>query len=733
MSDTTITPKTHAGELREAHWKVTGLDCPSCAAGVEKSVCALGCVTNAQLTYASATLDVELGEGVDEAAARREIIAAIRKTGHDVEGEELPPDEGVWASFRQRLPILALWGSGIGVALGLLFENLLSLELAADIAFIVATAVGMIITLPRAINSLKNKNVDMNVLMTIAVVGAIALGEFGEGAMVVFLFALGNRLEARSMQKTRDSIRDLLDLTPQRANVRRGEEMVTVPVEEVKVGDEFTVRPGERVPLDGVIVRGTASMDESPLTGESVPVLKSDEDEVFAGTLSVNGALVVRATAVLEDSTLARIVAMVEEAQAHKAPYETFVDRFSAKYTPIVVSLAALVAVVPPLITLATPLDLGSFAEWVQRALVLLVISCPCALVISTPVSIVSAISRSARNGVLVKGGAFLELAAKTRVIAYDKTGTLTQGRPEVSAIVELADEERDQILIKAAALEAHSTHPLGAPIVELAREHLTNEDGERELPEARDLVETPGKGVEGYVADEHIVVGSPSYARDLLAGAITGEVAQRIAALEDEGNTVLAVLIGGQLGGLVAIADAVRPSAVEIVHTLRTQGIERQVMLTGDNKRAAAHIAALTQVDEYRAHLLPSDKSEIIEALREDSGTLAMVGDGINDAPALAAADIGIAMGGAGSDTAIETADVVLMADDITALPGFFTLGRRTMRIIHQNIALSLVVKIAVLFLAIAGLANLWMAVFADTGVALLVILNGMRLLRRK
>ena len=478
----------------------------------------------------------------------------------------------------------------------------------------------------------------------------------------------------------------------------------------------MVVKPGERVALDGVVVEGRSALDEAPITGEAAPVDKAPGDRVFAGSLNTSGLLEVEVTAAGEDSTLARVVYLVEQAQAQRAPSQQLVDSFTRYYTPIVVAGAALVAVAPPL------LGLGSWHEWAYRSLVVLVASCPCALVISTPVAIVSAITRATRDGVLVKGGVHLETAARVRAVAFDKTGTLTCGRPEVTDVVPLNGVASVEVLRIAAALEAGSTHPVAEAVLRAAGHAF----GERV---ARDLMDVAGRGVRARVDGVDYAIGSPAFAR--AEGASDERVERRIVALESEGKTVL-VLFGDRTAlGLIAVADAVRPEASGVVRRLFEGGIEHVVMLTGDNERTAAAVAPLSGMTEHRARLLPEQKMDAVRDLRATYGTVAMVGDGVNDAPALALADLGIAMGAAGSDTALETADVALMAPDLHALPGFFALGRRTVAVIRANVVFSVVTKAVVLVLAVAGYAPLWLAVFADMGVSLLVTFNGLRLLR--
>jgi len=683
---------------------------------VELSVRNVEGVISADLAFPSGALALEYDPERDP---RESVAAVIRTAGHGLETGEV---ERVGAPPTRRprdLHLLTLVTSGVLIAAGYLFELLRLGSGAAGPAawaFIAAALCGGVVTGRRAWISAKALRLDINVLMAMAVVGAVLLGDFAEAATVIFLFSLGQLLESRALERTRRSVRDLVALAPALARVRRHGVETEVLLADAVVGDLLIVKPGERVALDGVVVQGRSALDEAPITGEAAPVDKAPGDRVFAGSLNTSGLLEVEVSAAGEDSTLARVIYLVEEAQAQRAPSQQLVDSFTRYYTPIVVVGAALVAVVPPL------LGLGSWQEWAYRSLVVLVASCPCALVISTPVAIVSAITRATRDGVLVKGGAHLETAARVRAIAFDKTGTLTCGRPEVTDVVPLNGIASDEVLRIAAALEAGSTHPVSAAVLRAAG----HSSGERV---ARDLTDVAGRGVRARVDDVDYAIGSPAFAR--AEGASDERTDERIAGLESEGKTVL-VLFGDRTAlGLIAVADAVRPEASGVVRRLLQGGVEHVVMLTGDNERTAAAVAHLSGMTEHRARLLPEQKMDAVRDLRVTYGAVAMVGDGVNDAPALALADLGVAMGAAGSDTALETADVALMAPDLHALPGFFALGRRTVAVIRANVVFSVVTKAAVLVLAVAGYAPLWLAVFADMGVSLLVTLNGLRLLR--
>ena len=568
----------------------------------------------------------------------------------------------------------------------------------------------------------------MNVLMTVSAVGAALLGEWGEGAAVVVLFALGGALQARTLERTRGAIRGLMALSPATASrVERSGTENRVPVELLAVGDLVRVRPGERIPADGVVVEGTSAVDQSPITGESMPADKAPGDDCFAGTVNGPGALLLRVTHAAADSTLARVIHLVEEAQGSKAPAQLSVDRFAAFYTPAVIAGAVLLALGGSLLT-------GDWHTWVYRALTLLVIACPCALVISTPVSIVSAIGAASKRGILVKGGAALEAAGKAKVVAIDKTGTLTIGRPEVIAVSLLPGAPLDErsLLTLAAAVEAQSEHPLARAIAWRARED------ELAFPTAERFTALPGKGATATVEGRDVAVGSIRLARELgLAGTeeepspMTIEMTRMAA----EGATPLFVAAAERPGGtprplgVIAVADRLRPHAADAVRRMREAGIEHVAVLTGDSHATGEAIARACGADSVLAELLPEDKAAAIRDLRERYGPVVMVGDGVNDAPALATADVGIAMGAAGTDVALETADIALMGDDLNGVAEALSLSRRTTRVIQQNIAVSLLTKGVALVLAAFGFVNLWIAVAADMGTSLAVTLNGMRL----
>jgi len=564
--------------------------------------------------------------------------------------------------------------------------------------------------------ALRQRNLNINALMSVAVTGAVLIGQWPEAAMVMFLFAVAELIEARSLDRARHAIEGLMAMAPEMATVQRGEQWESVPAAGVAIGTRVRVRPGERIALDGEVVMGTTSVDQAPITGESVPVSKNVGDAVFAGTVNQHGGIEYRVTAVAGDSTLARIIRAVEDAQASKAPTQRFVDTFARIYTPVVFVIALAVAVLPPL-ALG-----GHWLEWVYRALVLLVIACPCALVISTPVTLVSALTAAARRGILIKGGLYLEQGHRLRVLAFDKTGTLTQGRPSVTRVVTLRGSEDDQLRI-AAALAGRSDHPMSKAISAYA-------EGRRPIPELADFKALAGRGIEGTVDGVLYRLGNHRLAEE--SGACSPALEEKLDALEAQAQTAIILVGQGQALAIFAIADAVRPQSREAVAQLKALGIE-SLMLTGDNGHTAEAIGRLTGIDEVRGDMLPEHKLTAIQALQSQGAVVGMVGDGINDAPALARANIGFAMAAAGTDTAIETADVALMDDDPRKLAEFVRLSRATRAVLWQNIALALGIKAVFLGLAVAGQATLWMAVFADMGASLLVVFNGLRLLRQR
>jgi Cd2+/Zn2+-exporting ATPase len=571
--------------------------------------------------------------------------------------------------------------------------------------------------------SIQRHVLDINVLMIIAVVGAVGLGEWFEAAMVVWLFGISEWLESRSLARARHAIRDMMAVAPREALVRRAGDVVAVSIDEVLVGDIVLVQPGDRVPVDGTVTHGESAVNQAPITGESWPADKATGDSVYAGSINGTGALDVRVDRLAADSTIARIIHLVEEAQARRAPIQTFVDRFARVYTPAVVALAAVVAIVPPTVASVEALSLaaGGWGEWWYRALVLLVVSCPCALVISTPVTIVSALTTAARAGVLIKGGAYLERLASVRCVAFDKTGTLTEGRVAVTEVFGVGTTPAHEVLTVAASLEARSEHPIGRAIVDRARAAGVA------FVEGRGFRALPGLGAEATVASGVAVIGSHRFfeSRDLC----TDDVHARMAEVEATGATPVFVGRDGAALGVIGLADSLREGSGRVIRDLRAAGVEHVVLLTGDTRRSANATRQASGVDEVYADLMPEDKVTLVEMLRREHKVVAMVGDGVNDAPALAAADVGIAMG-AGSGVALETADVALVGDDLGRLPFVMRLSRRALHTIKVNVGIALGLKVAFLVMTLVGTATLWMAVLADTGASLLVVANSLRLL---
>lgn len=584
--------------------------------------------------------------------------------------------------------------------------------------YIVALLSGIWYILPKALYSARNMRPDMNLLMTVAVCGAVILGEWMEAASVAFLFALALLLESWSVGRARKAIGSLVDLSAKTARYRcpNDGDIEIRPVEDIPLGATVLVRPGEKIPLDGTISRGATSVNQAPITGESAPIAKTLGDDVYAGSLNNEGAIEFCVTHTADDTTLARIVRMVEEAQTRRAPSEKWVEQFARYYTPAMMFLALGVAVIPPL------LAGGGWTAWFYQALVILVIACPCALVISTPVSIVAGLTSAAKRGILIKGGAYLEAPAGIKAIAFDKTGTLTYGRPEVQRIVPINGHTKAELLERAAALESHSDHPLAKAVLLKARE-----DGVS-FGDVDDFVAIAGKGAEGNYNGKAFWIGSHRLLHE--KGKETPYCHEQAEALEDAGHSVLAVGNEDHVCGLISVADSIRSDSCSTVRALHDVGIKCVFMLTGDNEGTAKAVAEATGMDEFLAELLPEEKADAIKSFAARFGKVAMVGDGINDAPAMATSSLAIAMGAAGSDTAIETADIALMSDDLSKLPWLIGHSRRTLRIIKQNIFFALGLKLAFIVLALYGVATLWMAIAADMGASLLVIFNGLRLL---
>ena len=578
---------------------------------------------------------------------------------------------------------------------------------------VIAAVLGGRDTLRTGYQALRARRLTMSLLMSVAVIGAAAIGQWPEAAVVIWLFGVAELIEALSLERARHAIRALVQLAPETAHVRSGEAWVEVPTAEVAVGSVVLVRPGERVPLDGVVAAGSGSVDQAPITGESVPVPKAPGDQVFAGTVNQRGALEVTVTAAKGAGTLDRIASSVQQAQSERAPAQRFVDRFASVYTPLVFATAIVIAVVPPLI------GAGPFRTWLYRALVLLVLACPCALVISTPVTVVSGLGGAARRGILIKGGVHLEQARRMRTVALDKTGTLTHGRPTLVELVNLSDRSDAELLRIAAAIEAHSEHPLARAVTAAFTGTPAPVAGVEAIP---------GRGISGEVAGVRYRLGNHALAE--AAGLCTPDLEARLDVIESAAQTAVILMDDHRALAVLAIADELKPTSREAVDDLRSLGIDA-VMLTGDNQKTASAIAARVGIADARGEMLPDEKLAAVTELVANRGPVAMIGDGVNDAPALARADLGIAMGAAGSDAAIETADVALMDDDPRKIAELVRISTHTGHVLRQNITLAIGIKAVFLGLTVAGHASLWGAVLADMGTSLLVIANGLRLVR--
>jgi Cd2+/Zn2+-exporting ATPase len=695
----------------ESTFRIEGMDCHEEVAILERTLKRLTGVEALDADVMAQRLRVKHDAAV---LTPTRIAEAVARTGMRA---WLEHETAVQPSAKTQTRVRLVAGSAAALSIGLIAPFLPAIAPFAPVFFAIAVALAAVHPGRRALVSVRSRVLDINVLMVVAVAGALVLGEWSEAASVVFLFALAQLLETRAMERARGAIRSLMDLAPAEALVRKAGGDIVMPVDDVRVGDMIVVRPGEKIPLDGRVRAGDSYVNEAPVTGESLPVEKSSGSDVFAGTINGRGALEIDVTRPGRDSTIARVVHLIERAQAQRAPSQMFIDRFARIYTPAVLTLAVIVAI-------AGPLALGgSFADWIYRSLVLLVISCPCALVISTPVSIVSALAAAARKGVLIKGGARLEQLAAVRCIAFDKTGTLTHGRLRVVDVASTNGLPAPEVLRLAASLEARSEHPIGRAIVGHAIDERVVVAG------AEGFQALPGLGAEGQVGPDRVIVGNHRLFEE--RGLCSAQAHERLEAMTASGCSTVMVARGAETVGLIGVADETRASARAVVDMLREHGIAHVVLLTGDHEASAKTLASGLGITEYRAALLPEDKVAAVEELKRRYGALAMVGDGVNDAPALASADVGIAMGVAGTDAALETADVALMADELAKIPFAIRLSRAASRNIRMNIAFSLLLKGAFLVMAFAGVATLWMAVVADMGASLIVIGNALRLLR--
>ncbi|SFJ79178.1 heavy metal translocating P-type ATPase [Thermoflavimicrobium dichotomicum] len=689
---------------------VEGMDCTSCAKSIEKHFASLSWVDSVEVHFASSKMRISHQKTAEA------VLNEIKRIGYRAAlSTEIKPTSSALSTLKNNWP---LWVAGISLVLGLSVNAIGLNDYFSIFFYALSIVIGGYKPAKSAFYALKNRSLDMNVLMVAATIGATWIGEWLEGATVVWLFALGNWLQVRTLEKTRHSIRELMDLAPSEAWVKTGQGLKRLPVETVQVGQIIVVKPGEKIPLDGIIVTGSTSVNQAPITGESMPADKHPGNEVYAGSINETGSIEVKVTHQADDTTLAKIIHLVEEAQEKQAPTQNFVDRFAQIYTPIVFSLAMLVILLPPLF------GLGEHDEWLYRGLELLVIACPCALVISTPVAIVSAIGNAAKKGVLIKGGAFLELAGQLQAIAFDKTGTLTQGNPRVIE-VQAINKSEEWLLAIAQTIEEHSRHPIARAILQEAQERNIS------MLEGSDHKTIVGHGAQATIDGTVYFAGNQQLFEELHVSL--DPVRDSIQKYQKMGHTLVLIGTEKEILGLIAIADPIRPTSKQTIYQLKQSGIQSVMMLTGDQEETARKVAREVGVDEHQAQLLPEHKVEAIKQLQQRGWKVGMVGDGMNDAPALATADLGIAMGGIGTDTAMETAGIVLMADHLEQLPFTIRLSRKALKIIKQNITFSIMVKLVALLLIFPDWLTLWIAVLSDTGAALLVILNSMRLLRFK
>lgn len=703
------------GKLPEEEMKtyrVQGFTCTNCAAIFESNVKGLPGVEDAKVNFGASKVYVKGDATIEEL----EKAGAFENLKIRDEKEQKVEREPFW---KQKENIKVYISVVLLVISWFLGEQYGEEHILPTIGYAASILIGGYSLFIKGFKNLSRLKFDMNTLMTIAILGAAVIGEWGEGAMVVILFAISEALERYSMDKARQSIESLMDIAPKEALIRRGTEEMMVHVEDIQVGDIMIVKPGQKLAMDGTVIKGTSTLNQAAITGESVPVTKTINDEVFAGTLNEEGLLEVKVTKRVEDTTLSKIIHLVEEAQAERAPSQAFVDKFAKYYTPAIVILAALIAVLPPLFG-------GDWSEWIYQGLAILVVGCPCALVVSTPVAVVTAIGNAAKNGVLIKGGIHLEETGHLKAIAFDKTGTLTKGIPAVTDIVTF-DGNENELLTITAAIENGSQHPLASAIIRKAEENGLNING----VSVEEFQSITGKGVKAKVNNQMYYVGSPNLFEELHK-TIESNIKENITRMQIEGKTVMVLGTEKEILSLIAVADEMRESSKEVISKLNHMGVET-VMLTGDNQRTAEAIGKQVGVSDIKADLLPEDKLNFIKKLREKHQSVAMVGDGVNDAPALAASSVGVAMGGAGTDTALETADIALMSDDLSKLPYTIKLSRKALVIIKQNITFSLAIKLVALLLVMPGWLTLWIAIFADMGATLLVTLNSLRLLRVK
>ena len=695
-------------------YRLTGLSCTSCSAKFEKNVQELEGVSEAKVNYGAAKLTVTGQASIAELEQAGAFDNIKVKPEQEIDTEARHQKPAFWRENRSQLIAAVLIVLAFVSQLTMMGEpNFLTASL-----FIAAIIIGGYALFIEGIKDLIKFDFSMATLMTIAIIGAALIGDFAEGAIVVILFAISETLERYAADRARQSISSLVKVAPKVATIRRNDLEQTIAVQDIQINDVMLIKPGQKIAMDGIVIKGESTVNQAAITGEALPVDKQLSDEVFAGTLNEAGYLEVQVTKRAADTTLAKIIQLVEAAQGERAPAQAFVDKFAKIYTPFIILLATLIVILPPLFFG------GDWQRWFYQGLSVLVVGCPCSLVISTPVSIVSAIGNAARHGVLVKGGIYLEEMGKLQAIAFDKTGTLTEGKPTVTDFVVLDDQfEATDLLQKISALEIYSQHPLASAIVALSQKR-----GIDATPiSIENFKSLTGRGVQGDIYGITYLIGSPTlFVSDSKIDTIKQDFHRK-------SKTVIYFGTSDQVLAVIGLQDAVRQTSRQTIQALQTLGVKPLVMLTGDNQATADQIGREVGVSAVKANLMPADKLKEIQALQATFGRVAMIGDGVNDAPALAMANVGIAMGVAGTDTALETADITLMGDDLARLPFIVRLSRSTLRTIKQNITFSLALKVIALLLVIPGWLTLWIAILADMGATILVTLNGIRLMRVK
>lgn len=703
-------------------FRVQGFSCANCANRFEKNVKKLPDVQDAKVNFGASKISIygsATVEDLERAGAFENLKVALEQTHSGGTQSKLEKDAPI-PFYKKHITLLySLLFIGFGFISMFVNGND---NILTPLLFITSMLVGGTSMLKTGLQNLVRLEFDMRTLMTVAVIGGVIIGEWAEVAIVVILFAISEALERFSMDRARQSIRSLMDIAPKEALVKRNGQEMLVHVNDIEINDVMIVKPGQKIAMDGVIINGYSAINQAAITGESVPVEKITGDEVFAGTLNAEGILEVKITKLVEDTTIAKIIHLVEEAQGERAPAQAFIDKFAKYYTPAIMGMALLVAIVPPLLFGA------GWSTWVYQGLAVLVVGCPCALVISTPISIVSAIGNAAKKGILIKGGVYLEEMGRLKAIAFDKTGTLTKGKPVVTDFHLINNQiDENEMLSIITALENRSQHPLASAIINKADSH--------NVPYSdicvEDFSSITGKGIRGRIDNEMYYIGNPTLFEEVQGSIFSSAIKRDVEMLQGQGKTVMIAGTKNTIQAIIAVADEVRESSKAVIQKLHEAGIEKTVMLTGDNSSTANTIGTYVGVTDIQSDLLPQDKLDVINQLKIKYNHVGMVGDGVNDAPALAASTVGIAMGGAGTDTALETADVALMGDDLKKLPFTIKLSRKTLNIIKANIAFAIGIKLIALLLVIPGWLTLWIAIVSDMGATLIVALNGMRLMR--